>query len=86
MWLIVYAKLQNFRTKYRLKISNIVHIQASRQERWRKIPPTQDTARVVKLVDTRDLKSLAFRKGRTGSIPVSGTKSHNMEFNFILRY
>ena len=32
-----------------------------------------DTARVVELVDTRDLKSLAFRKGRTGSIPVPGT-------------
>lgn len=28
-------------------------------------------ARMVKLVDTRDLKSLAF--GRTGSIPVPGT-------------
>jgi len=31
----------------------------------------------VKLVDTADLKSAAFlNKGRTGSIPVSGT-SHN---------
>ncbi len=45
----------------------------SSQTRWRKIRPRNDTARVVKLVDTRDLKSLAFRKGRTGSIPVSGT-------------
>jgi hypothetical protein len=32
------------------------------------------TARVVKLVDTTDLKSVAYlHKGRTGSIPVSGT-------------
>ena len=32
------------------------------------------TARVVKLVDTSDLKSAAFlQKGRTGSIPVPGT-------------
>ena len=32
-------------------------------------------ARVVKLVDTADLKSAAFlNKGRTGSIPVPGTK------------
>ena len=31
-------------------------------------------ARVVKLVDTADLKSAAFlNKGRTGSIPVPGT-------------
>jgi hypothetical protein len=31
-------------------------------------------ARVVKLVDTADLKSAAFvNSGRTGSIPVSGT-------------
>ena len=32
-------------------------------------------ARVVKLVDTADLKSAAIlNKGRTGSIPVPGTK------------
>ena len=30
-------------------------------------------ARVVKSVDTTDLKSVAFRKGRAGSIPASGT-------------
>jgi hypothetical protein len=30
-------------------------------------------ARVVKLVDTSDLKSAAYRKGRAGSIPASGT-------------
>jgi hypothetical protein len=37
------------------------------------IPPlgAQAQARMVKLVDTRDLKSLAAR--RTGSIPVPGT-------------
>ena len=37
------------------------------------IPPlgAQSLARMVKLVDTRDLKSLAAR--RTGSIPVPGT-------------
>jgi hypothetical protein len=28
---------------------------------------------VVKSVDTTDLKSVAFRKGRAGSIPASGT-------------
>ena len=39
------------------------------------MPLHDDAARVVKLVDTRDLKSLAFRKGRTGSIPVPGTIS-----------
>ena len=34
----------------------------------------QAGARVVKLVDTSDLKSAAFlHKGRTGSIPVPGT-------------
>ena len=33
-----------------------------------------DSARVVELVDTSDLKSAAFlHKGRTGSIPVPGT-------------
>ena len=36
--------------------------------------PTLQNARVVKLVDTADLKSAAFlNKGRTGSIPVPGT-------------
>ena len=34
----------------------------------------KELARVVKLVDTADLKSAAFvHSGRTGSIPVSGT-------------
>ena len=45
------------------------------------MPHHDDAARVVKLVDTRDLKSLAFRKGRTGSIPVPGTiKGISKEF------
>ena len=39
----------------------------------RKGLPLKAVARVVKLVDTRDLKSLAAR--RTGSIPVPGTSS-----------
>ena len=30
-------------------------------------------ARVVKLVDTRDLKSLALESGHAGSIPAPGT-------------
>ena len=30
---------------------------------------------MVKQVDTRDLKSLAYRKGHAGSIPASGTSN-----------
>ena len=46
-------------------------------------------ARVVKLVDTADLKSAAFlHKGRTGSIPVSGTNPSDWFYLFfsVLQY
>ena len=35
--------------------------------------PVHSYARMVKLVDTADLKSAAYRKGRAGSTPATGT-------------
>jgi len=32
----------------------------------------------VKLVDTRDLKSLAYREGRAGSTPARGTNTASL--------
>ena len=43
--------------------------------RFRPPPPYFQVARVVKLVDTADLKSAAYlNKGRAGSIPAPGTR------------
>ena len=47
-------------------------------QRWRARYPT-DRARVVKLVDTRDLKSLGAI--RAGSTPAPGTKTSTVESN-----
>ena len=45
-------------------------------------PVTFGVARVVELVDTRDLKSLGHC-GRAGSIPVPGTIKQKSGFSFI---